>query len=265
MRKTLLWILAIIITLGSAVYQRMTGPTYPLRGRVVFLDQEIKYRLPRSAESNENRQVVVRLPENIADQVEGYLQFRRFRSDRPWNILAMKKEGNVLTGYLPKQPPAGKLEYLIHLVSNSREISLTGESPVVIRFKGHVPAGLLLAHVIVMFTAMLLAVRAGLAALNRQEDPSRLTKWTAILFFIGGFILGAIVQKMAFGVLWSGFPLGTDLTDTKTLVAMLAWIAALRSGRRGAVKRGWVLAASIITLLTYLIPHSLFGSELKNL
>lgn len=263
MRKVLLWLLAIIITLSSAVYQRMTGPTYPFRGKTVFLGQEIKYRLPRSAEATGNCQVVVNLPANLAGQVQGFLQFKRHKSDTPWNILAMKQEDNRLVGFLPKQPPAGKLEYLVHLVSGSQEISLTGEKPVIIRFKGRVAPGILIAHVIVMFLAMLLAVRSGLAALNKQEDPTRLTKWTAVLFFVGGFILGAIVQKMAFGVFWSGFPLGTDLTDTKTLVAMLAWIAALASGRRTQPKRGWVLAASIITLAIYLIPHSLFGSELK--
>lgn len=263
MRKALLWLLAIIITLSSAVYQRMTGPTYPFRGKTVFLGQEIKFKLPRSAEATGSCQVTVNLPDNLAGQVQGFLQFKRHKSDNPWNILAMKQEEGRLVGFLPKQPPAGKLEYFVHLVSGLQEISLTGEKPVIIRFKGRVAPGILIAHVIVMFLAMLLAVRSGLAALNKKEDPTRLTKWTAVLFFIGGFILGAIVQKMAFGVFWSGFPLGTDLTDTKTLVAMLAWIAALASGRRTQPKRGWVLAASIITLLIYLIPHSLFGSELK--
>jgi hypothetical protein len=65
---------------------------------------------------------------------------------------------------------------------------------------------------------------------------------------------------MAFGVFWSGFPLGHDLTDTKTLLIMIAWIAALASGRKTRPKRGWVLAASIITLIIYFIPHSLWGS-----
>ncbi|MGQ9801725.1 MAG: hypothetical protein ACUVRL_08695 [Candidatus Saccharicenans sp.] len=263
MKKVLLWVLAIIITLGSAVYQRLTGPTYPLRGQAAFLGQEIKYRLPRSAESTGSCQVIVNLPPELSGRIQGFLQFKRHKTENPWNILAMKQEENRLVGYLPKQPPAGKLEYYIHLVSGSEEVSLTGEKPVVIRFKGRVAPAVLIAHVIVMFLAMLLAVRSGLAALNRLEDITWLTKWTAILFFIGGFILGAVVQKMAFGVFWSGFPLGSDLTDTKTLVAMLAWIAALASGRRTQPKRGWVLAASIITLLVYLIPHSLFGSELK--
>lgn len=263
MKKALLWILAIIITLSSAVYQRVTGPTYPYRGKASFLGQQLKFKLPRSAENTDSCRVVVNLPESLSDKVQGYLEFKKHKTDLPWNILAMKQEGTRLVGYLPKQPAAGKLEYYVHLVSGSQEVSLTGEKPVVIRFKGPVSPGVLIAHVIVMFLGMLFSVRAGLAALNRQENPTRLTQWTAVLIFIGGFILGPIVQKMAFGVFWSGFPVGKDLTDTKTLVAMIAWIAALASGRKTQPKRGWVLVASIITLVVYLIPHSLLGSELK--
>jgi len=263
MRKVLLWILAIIITLLSAAYQRLTGPTYPFSGKVNFLGQEIKFRLPRSAENTENCQVVVSLPENLVGKVKGYLRFKRHKTDQTWNILAMEAEQDRLIGFLPKQPAAGKLDYYVHLVNGSQEISLTGEKPLIIRFKGPVSSPILLAHIIIMFLAMLFSARAGLGAVNPNEDPVRLARWTALLFFIGGFIFGPIVQKMAFGTFWSGFPVGHDLTDNKSLVAMLAWIAALASGRRKLIKRGWVVAAAIITLVAYLIPHSLLGSEFK--
>jgi hypothetical protein len=263
MKKLLLWLLALWITLSTAVYQRLTGPTYPYRGKVSFLGQEIKFKLPRSAENTDNCRVVIGLPETLSGKIQGYLEFKRHRTDRPWNILAMKQEDSLLIGYLPKQAAAGKVEYFVHLVSGQQEISLSGVEPVVIRFKGHVSSEVLVAHIIVMFLGMLFSVRAGLAAINRQENPTKLAQWTAVLIFVGGFILGPIVQKMAFGVFWSGFPLGKDLTDTKILLTMIAWIAALASGRRTQPRRGWVLAASVLTLAFYLIPHSIFGSELK--
>ncbi|MGC8746873.1 MAG: hypothetical protein ACP5SQ_09650, partial [Candidatus Saccharicenans sp.] len=131
---------------------------------------------------------------------------------------------------------------------------------VVIRFKGPVSKPVLIGHIIIMFLAMLFSVRAGLQALGQAEDLAPLTRWTAVLFFLGGFILGPIIQKMAFGVFWSGFPVGHDLTDTKTLLIMIAWIAALASGRKTSPKKAWVLGASIITILVFLIPHSLWGS-----
>ncbi|MEN6312054.1 MAG: hypothetical protein ABFD80_11010, partial [Acidobacteriota bacterium] len=62
---------------------------------------------------------------------------------------------------------------------------------------------------------------------------------------------------------WSGFPFGTDLTDNKTAISFLFWIAALAAGRKGKPARAAVLAASVMTLAVFLVPHSLFGSELK--
>jgi hypothetical protein len=80
---------------------------------------------------------------------------------------------------------------------------------------------------------------------------------------VGGFVLGPLVQKLAFGTWWAGVPLGWDLTDNKTLIAMVIWIAALAAGRKGRGARGWILAASVLMLVVFLIPHSLMGSELK--
>jgi hypothetical protein len=43
---------------------------------------------------------------------------------------------------------------------------------------------------------------------------------------------------------------------------MIAWLAALIAGRKGRPARGWVLAAAIVMLIVFSIPHSLLGSEL---
>jgi hypothetical protein len=159
---------------------------------------------------------------------------------------------------------AGKLAYRVILTDRGKETSIGGDKEIVVRFKGRVPTPLLLAHVLVIFAAMLFSTRAGIAALDRGSDPRRLALWTAVLFFVGGFILGPLMQKFAFDAWWTGFPLGRDLTDSKTLLAMLAWIVALVAGRGGRKNRGWVLGASVVTLIVFLIPHSLLGSELKH-
>jgi cytochrome bd-type quinol oxidase subunit 2 len=113
-----------------------------------------------------------------------------------------------------------------------------------------------------MFLAMLFSTRAGLEALDKNGNPRKLVIWTTGLLFVGGMILGPLVQKYAFGALWTGFPFGFDLTDNKTLIAMLGWIAALIAGRKGKPARVWVLGASVLLLIVYLIPHSLLGSQL---
>ena len=83
-----------------------------------------------------------------------------------------------------------------------------------------------------------------------------------MLFFFGGMILGPIVQKYAFDAYWTGWPFGHDLTDNKTLIAFIAWIIAYLRLRKNRNNRGWAIAASVILLLVYLIPHSMFGSQL---
>jgi hypothetical protein len=158
---------------------------------------------------------------------------------------------------------AGKLAYRVYLKTGAEEVSLSGEEPVIIRFKGVVPIPVHVLHIIFMLLAMLFSTRAGLAALDRKSHPRKLALWTAALLFIGGFILGPLIQKYAFGAWWTGFPLGFDLTDNKTLIAMAGWVAALIAGRGGKPARGWALAASILMLIIFFVPHSLLGSELK--
>ena len=258
MNKFLFWFLAVVITLGSAVYQQITGPTHPRRGKVVVEGTEIKYRLPRSAETVRDAEIAVPAPAPL----EGYLDYKRYKTEDSWTRVPLVREGENLVGRLPKQPAAGKLAYKVSLTAGYVATAITGEDPVVIRFKDPVPAWLIYPHVLVMFAGMLLSTAAGLAAIDKKRNPRRLVLWAVALLFIGGFILGPLVQKFAFGVTWAGFPVGFDLTDNKTLIAFLFWVAALIAGRKGKPARPFVLAASLVTLVIYLIPHSLMGSEL---
>jgi len=73
-------------------------------------------------------------------------------------------------------------------------------------------------------------------------------------------IMGPLLQLYAFGDLWTGIPFGWDLTDNKTLIAYVAWIVALIMNRKGVNYR-WIIVATIVTLIIFSIPHSMFGSE----
>jgi len=86
--------------------------------------------------------------------------------------------------------------------------------------------------------------------------------WTLIFFFTGGIILGPIVQYFAFGDLWTGIPFGWDLTDNKTLIALIFWILAVVMNRKKD-RPFYIALAAIVLLLVFSIPHSLFGSELN--
>jgi len=257
-QKGLFWTLAVVVALGSAVYQRMTGPTYPLKGKSVIDGTEIRYELARSAETRADAEVAVAAPAPL----EGWLEWRRYPTNDAWERLPLAREGDRLVGRLPKQPAAGKVAYRVSVGAGAGDVTIGGREPVILRFKDPVPSWILIPHVLVMFAGMLFSTAAGLAALDKKRDPRRLVLGAVGLLFLGGFILGPLMQKFAFGVAWAGFPVGTDLTDNKIIVAFLFWIVALAVGRKGRPARPFVIAASLVTLVIFLIPHSLFGSEL---
>ena len=260
MKRILFWTLAVIITVASAAYQRVTGPTYPMSGKALVGSETVRFRLPRSAENVRDCEIAVKV---MNPGVTGHVSYKRFKTEDPWTRVEFERKGDTLVASLPKQPAAGKLAYRVFLGTGNQETSITGQDPVIIRFKGPVPTAVIIPHVIFVFLSMLFATMAGIMALDKKSHPRRCAIQAAVLFFVGVFILGPIVQKLAFGVYWSGIPFGTDLTDNKTLLSMFAWIAALIAGRKGRPARGWVLAASVITLIINMIPHSLLGSELK--
>jgi len=262
LKDVLFWILAIIITLFAARYQRTTGPTYPITGTALFEGTKISYNFHRSHGGVGDQPVEVQVPDT---SVVGFLEYRHYPTNESWSNEALVRKGNDLVGTLPHQPPAGKLEYRIIFRKGNSQISIPPKEAAVIRFKGEVPLAVLLPHIFFMFLAMLFSTRAGLEALfNPDGHLKTYTYWTGGLLAIGGFILGPLVQKFAFGALWTGIPFGWDLTDNKTFIALIGWlialIAVIKKGRNG---RWWVVFASLIMIVIFLIPHSMHGSEIK--
>lgn len=74
-------------------------------------------------------------------------------------------------------------------------------------------------------------------------------------------MLGPIVQLMAFGDLWTGWPFGGDWTDNKTIVAFAFWLIALLVLRKKPKNRLWPIIAFMVLFAMYMIPHSMGGSE----
>lgn len=258
-RSILLWFVATVLTLAVAVFQRVTGPTYPVSGSARTGDGEISYRFLRSHDSGADAPVSVLAPDS---SMTGILRWKRFKTADAWTDVPMTREGAVLAASLPTQPPAGKVEYTIILRKADRSISLPSAGPVVLRYKGAVPLFVLIPHILAMFTAMLLSTRTGLEAFHPAPRFRLYTLWTVALLAAGGLLLGPLAQLYAFGAWWTGWPVGTDLTDNKTAVALIGWLAVLPALGRTRHPGRWVLGAALLLLVVYLIPHSLLGSEL---
>ncbi len=258
-QKILFWTVSVILTLFLAVFQRVTGPSYPVSGKFTLGGETIKYSLPRSSDGQPHTIVSI----NVNDpSAAGKLSWKRLKTADPFTEVEMKQNGGKLEAELPIQPAAGKLEYKVQISKGNEAVALPQEGEMVIRFRDPVPPIVLIPHVILIFMAMLLSTRTGMEFFNNAPQLKKYTLWTIGFLFLGGFIFGPIMQYYAFGEFWTGVPFGFDLTDNKTLIAMIAWLIVLFRLNKSKNPKRLVLIGAVVMFLVYLIPHSVLGSEL---
>ena len=187
MNKASLWILSFLITAVFALFQRTTGPTYPVRGSLLTPSGiKVSYRLPRSCTIGGN-DCVLKLKSD--KPLSGVIEWKRYKTADAVTAVPFTASPDRPCPFAPDQPPAGKLEYAVYAVENGAR-SLIGPQKVVTRFKGAVPGRILIPHIFFMFFFMLFSVRIALSALMNQP----VLKHTILLnlFFLaaGGFVLG---------------------------------------------------------------------------
>ncbi len=250
MKKSVYWLLAVVITLVLSVYQRMTGPTHPKKVTVELNGEQYKMKLPRSGVQQDEK-ISIPAPREVTAQ----LHYRRYPTSDAYTTVDFSYTDGELQAVLPVQPVAGKLQYYITVDGKD----YPAEEPVVIRFRNDVPASILVPHILLMFASMLLAVYTFLLVLTHK--PYCRWLWiTVATLFVGGFIFGPLVQHAAFGPWWTGFPYGTDLTDNKTLLSFLCFVAALATLRWKYNK--WVVCLAVLFMVAiFSVPHSAYGSE----
>jgi hypothetical protein len=252
-----------VITIGAAFYQRSTGPTYPKRSEATVNNIKYDLKLTRSISLDRDPEVRLAITDTTAS---AKLYFRRYPTNDEYQASEFKyKETKMFQGLaavVPPQPEAGKLQYYFEITDSKGTVTYMKEQPIVVRFKGGVPAFVMIPHILMMFIAMLFSTLAGLFAIGKNPLFRKYTLWTLILFTFGGLVLGPVVQYYAFGDLWTGIPFGWDLTDNKTLIAFVFWLLAYVMNRKKE-RPLYTAIAALVLLLVYSIPHSLFGSELN--
>ncbi len=258
-KTTNIWIFAVILTILAVYYQRKTGPTYPKKFEFQTQSNKYSFKLIRTFGGNENATINIDLPEDFSAD----LTYRKYPTKEDWTTVSFMRNEKGLSAELPNQPPAGKLEYFVKIKQYEKIVFDNSETPVIIRFKGDVPAAVMIPHIFFMFFAMFLSNLSGFLAAFKKPKYRFYSLLTLIFLIIGGGIMGPIVQKYAFGEYWTGVPFGWDLTDNKTLVALIAWIVAVIANAKKERPK-FIVAAAIILLIIYSIPHSLFGSQLDH-
>lgn len=147
-----------------------------------------------------------------------------------------------------------------------------------VTYEGRPPKPLLVFHVAFIVGAMLLMLHGFHFSLVHIFNGRGLSAayWTLLvawfLFTVSVLPLGFSVAKSTFGVGWSGFPVGSDITDNKSLAVVVYWGVVLwrawrpqrgefasRAGKMAGITfAGLSLLGIVLTVLAYSIPHSIF-------
>ena len=256
-KNWILWTSAILITLIAAFYQRVTGPSYPMKTKITINNITYKLNLPRSSDGAQYAEIALNIPDT---GVRAKLFYHYYKTETEYNSLDFTRDGDKLVANLPHVNSGVKFQYYVEVISSSGIQEVKKENPVVIRYRDFVPYPILITHIILMFLAMMNSNLTGLMVFSSHYKIKVYSYITFILLLIGGMILGCFVQKYAFGEYWTGIPFGWDLTDNKTLIAFAAWAIAIIFNFKK--KRTYLyLIAAIIMLIIFSIPHSMFGTE----
>jgi len=271
------WTLAVIITLIAIFFQRNTGPSHPGKRLMEVNGTSFKASFPRSMErprdktSDTKLTVSLRSKDNAEDRIIGaILYYKRFPGNDNYTAVvpsfSLDKDKLLIDCMIPVQPAAGKISYNLQILG--KDGTTVNSQETILRFRDYVPSSVLMLHILLIFFAFLFSNFTGIYALSGNTRINRFALVTILILIAGGFILGPLVQKYAFGVWWSGWPLGGDMTDNKTLIAILVWIVAYILNKipfSSPVICRWrrylYLAAALVTIAAYSIPHSTAGSE----
>ncbi len=178
-------------------------------------------------------------------------------------------------------PKGGRLLYMVQVVdwegTIKTQIVPEGGGRFVHKYIGHVPAYIIIPHIVFIFATVFfvsLATANAIPLIREKTDDARPLAvcmfWAVVFTFLGCYPFGIPMNWFAFGATWEGVPFGTDATDNKTqllfvylLFVMLTGLGSLTKGRFGcdlyAPKTlGWLgISSAAFLLFIYLIPHSI--------
>ncbi|MFH0777230.1 MAG: hypothetical protein V2A71_01235 [Candidatus Eisenbacteria bacterium] len=147
-----------------------------------------------------------------------------------------------------------------------------------VTYEGRPSRTILILHIAFVLGALILMIHGFHFSLQHVFTGQGLAAayWTLfsawLLFAVSVLPLGIVVARGAFGVGWSGFPLGTDITDNKSLGIVIYWLVVLARGWRpdrgeyacrtgkmaGTTFVGLSLLGIVLTVIASAIPHSVF-------
>ncbi|MFZ1946591.1 MAG: hypothetical protein WAW06_03535 [bacterium] len=212
-----------------------------------------------------------------ASDIKAFIFYRS--GGRPFQVSEMRLlEPGRYFGAIPPHVRGDKLEYYIEARTASdivvRVPAKQKAEGFVVSIEGRANRYLLGTHIAVIFVALFFFIFAGYLSYQALQHRRSLLYIPRVAFlgtaafFIASIPLGMAVAYQTYGKIWTGFPVGGDLTDNKSLAILIYW-AVCAVLYRGSLWRKdpshdflpmvtlpYVhLAGAAITVVLFLLPH----------
>jgi len=267
--------LSLVLSLVLLAISRKISSRTPLDVSTEFEGITVKHRTVTESRTGEIRQVTVSFDGDTRPVRNGFIYYN-FAGENPKRTEMRFIDSKTLSGDLPEGKRGQKLYYRIELMGDERFLTSLppiGQPGYLVKFKGHAAPIILISHIVLLFVAVFLAFLAFFIGKDLVKGVGR--PKTAFLIALsiflctlaGGIIIGPVVTYQTFGEGWGGWPIGKDITDTKTEIFLFFWLVAViigigfwRGSRPfvGDIAYGYfIMFCFVITLVAFLIPHSL--------
>ena len=192
----------------------------------------------------------------------------------PYQELNMTPESGVYKVRLPAKEKGTKQYYHIEVFQDNIKIaSFPTEGDQVVKYKGHVSTPIITGHILFMFATIFFGLLTVFTAVDLARGKGNLASQSCFCCLpLSPLILGdyrweslLLAQHLETG--WGGWPIGHDITDTKTEILLLFWFItfllswqALRGRKMTISNKTYsflVILSFAVTFITFLIPHSL--------
>lgn len=268
-------VVALVLTFLLSGISRKITTRQPKDIHIRFSGISVEHTTITESKPGQVPVVKVRLTGSDLPNIAGVLHYYFLDGEEQRTIMEGYSDG-YFSATLPEADIGDKLFYRIELADEQSvlvNIPPNDKSGILVKYKGNISPYVLIPHIILIFASVFLAFLTffyGIKILRGEnciKQAAALVLLTFLFALVGGILIGVEVTRQTFNEGWGGYPIGRDITDTKTEIFVFFWLVtlilgwnALRGKRLIITEKAFgvlIVISFSVNLLAFLIPHSL--------